>query len=50
MNKLEQIIADIKKLEQELFVELQKKQDEYFTSSRVKKYSSKRKLANTTKH
>jgi len=30
MNKLEQIIADIKKLEQELFAELQKKQDEYF--------------------
>ena len=37
MNKLEQIIADIKKLEQELFVELQKKQDEYFYVIKGKK-------------
>ena len=37
MNKLEQIVADIKKLEQELFVELQKKQDEYFYVIRGKK-------------
>jgi hypothetical protein len=29
MNKLEQIVADIKKLEQELYAELQKKQAEY---------------------
>ncbi len=30
MNKLEQIVVNIRKLEQELFLELQKKQDEYF--------------------
>ena len=30
MNKLEEIIAQIKKLEQELLQELQQKQDEYF--------------------
>ena len=37
MNKLEQIVADIKNLEQELFVELQKKQDEYFYVIKGKK-------------
>ena len=37
MNKLDQIIADIKKLEQELFDELQKKQDEYFYVIKDKK-------------
>ena len=37
MNKLEEIIAEIKKLEQELFVELQKKQDEYFYVIKGKK-------------
>ena len=37
MNKLEQIIVDIRKLEQELFLELQKKQDEYFYIIKGKK-------------
>lgn len=37
MNKLEQIITDIKKLEEELFAELQKKQDEYFYVIKGKK-------------
>jgi hypothetical protein len=37
MNKLEQIVADIKALEQELLLELQKKQDEYFYVIKDKK-------------
>ena len=37
MNKIEQIIADMKGLEQELFIELQKKQDEYFYVIKDKK-------------
>ena len=37
MNKLEEIIAEIRQLEQELFVELQKKQDEYFYVIKGKK-------------
>ena len=37
LNKLEQIVADIKKLEQELFLELQKKQAEYFYVIKGKK-------------
>jgi len=37
MNKIEQIIVDLKQLEQELFVELQKKQDEYFYVIKDKK-------------
>ena len=37
MNKLEQIIIDIRKLEQELFLELQKKQAEYFYIIKGKK-------------
>ena len=37
MNKLEQIVTDIRKLEQELFLELQKKQDEYFYIIKGKK-------------
>ena len=37
MHKLEQIVAEIKKLEQELFAELQKKQDEYFYVIKDKK-------------
>ena len=37
MNKLEQIITDIRKLEQELFLELQKKQDEYYYIIKGKK-------------
>jgi hypothetical protein len=37
MNKLEQIVEDIKALEQELLLELQKKQDEYFYVIKDKK-------------
>ena len=37
MNKIEEIIADMKKLEQELFLELQKKQAEYAYVLRGKK-------------
>ena len=37
MNKLEQIVEDIKTLEQELMLELQKKQDEYFYVIKDKK-------------
>jgi len=37
MNKLEEIIAEIRQLEQELFVELQRKQDEYFYVIKGKK-------------
>ena len=37
MSKLEQLIIDIRKLEQELFLELQKKQDEYFYIIKGKK-------------
>ena len=37
MNKLEQIVVNIRKLEQELFQELQKKQDEYFYIIKGKK-------------
>ena len=37
MNKLEQIVAELRKLEQELFLELQKKQDEYFYIIKGKK-------------
>ena len=37
MNKLEQIVEDIKALEQELLLELQKKQDEYYYVIKDKK-------------
>ncbi len=37
MKKLEEIVVEIKKLEQELFQELQKKQDEYFYVIKDKK-------------
>ena len=37
MNKLEQIVLDIRKLEQELYLELQKKQNEYFYIIKDKK-------------
>lgn len=37
MKKLEEIVIEIKKLEQELFLELQKKQDEYFYVIKDKK-------------
>ena len=41
MNKLQDIIEKIKKLEEELLLEIQKKEEEFFIKLKGQRYTSK---------